>query len=859
MYTDVALIYFFASAERYAEQSLHGYFALLARELIDRASYANETESLERLRAHLQKLENRSYARLRSLVHGVAECFKRVYIIFDGFDEFSPDPNAKALMAGALGLINHISEDSYIHGVFRTCIFSRESTAPYETFRPTWTMNCSGSPIELEQYITKRISSSYALKKWTSENVRLHDEIVAEVKSKSGQLYESHLTLCCYSLRADLCVRIKVASLQMDLILRQASLLALKEALNNLSGETDNFYTQALKRVEQNKVVGPTVKRLLGWMLILKEPLLVAQARQALAVTSDLPVTATVNDVDMDIEAVLAASEGLIQWGPKSKPRLSFAHETFFTFLQKNKHLLGDTDWSLDLARSCLQFMALKECLEALERTYRSHPPTERQAPTGTPFLDWAAYYWETHAADIDSSSLAEDLQVFARCLWTHDFGHKTSPILICCYFQWQCVAECSMRLFNFDVNATGAWTETPLHLAIARKHLGLARTLIERKDVDVNATFYYGRTALHIAASMGLAEIFELLVRHGAIDINAPDAIGLTPLDFILRLHSDQSGKSSSFSIQFIESLLRHPDLKFGSDDRGGSTLFKTALKHYETTACKCKSWLSTLRRPDCGCELLRILVQHMEEVGLGSRGRKGWLAPCMLYLGQDKAVKVLLSRIKFNMDIKAEEIVMPCLTLAIHSICFAACYSPPDQKFVEFRVGYRQCNADCIGYIIARCCRGRGDELHKLDSYGHSAMDWTEFYASFGDETKIIGLIPENRLWFERHRVNRSDLEFQSAVLRAWTEIEAHVPALRKVYAALKAAGARSSRRVERITFLTLMWDMWPHKQPDQNDDAQTASAFPSLAVERGSTSVRFRSPIGQVDERTNLISEL
>jgi ankyrin repeat protein len=74
---------------------------------------------------------------------------------------------------------------------------------------------------------------------------------------------------------------------------------------------------------------------------------------------------------------------------------------------------------------------------------------------------------------------------------------------------------------------------ETPLHSAIAERHVDVARLLINQ-GANVNARNQSGRTPLHFVASLiDDPDLAELLIQHGA-DVNAREIkFGATPLVF--------------------------------------------------------------------------------------------------------------------------------------------------------------------------------------------------------------------------------------------------------------------------------------------------------------------------------------
>ena len=70
---------------------------------------------------------------------------------------------------------------------------------------------------------------------------------------------------------------------------------------------------------------------------------------------------------------------------------------------------------------------------------------------------------------------------------------------------------------------------ETPLHLALIRRQVEVARALIER-GADVAAQNKDGETPLHLASFWGQVEVARMLIEQ-AVDVTSQDRDGNTPL----------------------------------------------------------------------------------------------------------------------------------------------------------------------------------------------------------------------------------------------------------------------------------------------------------------------------------------
>ena len=72
-----------------------------------------------------------------------------------------------------------------------------------------------------------------------------------------------------------------------------------------------------------------------------------------------------------------------------------------------------------------------------------------------------------------------------------------------------------------------------PLHSAVAGRHIGIARRLLEA-GADVNASQADGFVPLHSAAQNGQIDMIELLLAYGA-NVNTPNDDGKTALAYAL------------------------------------------------------------------------------------------------------------------------------------------------------------------------------------------------------------------------------------------------------------------------------------------------------------------------------------
>ena len=81
------------------------------------------------------------------------------------------------------------------------------------------------------------------------------------------------------------------------------------------------------------------------------------------------------------------------------------------------------------------------------------------------------------------------------------------------------------------NVNFADKRGHTPLHLAVFRGNLDLARMLVVDGHANVDVTNERARTALHVATHMGHLDIARMLVVDGQASVDITDKDGLTPL----------------------------------------------------------------------------------------------------------------------------------------------------------------------------------------------------------------------------------------------------------------------------------------------------------------------------------------
>lgn len=137
---------------------------------------------------------------------------------------------------------------------------------------------------------------------------------------------------------------------------------------------------------------------------------------------------------------------------------------------------------------------------------------------------------------DLDrvSALLNEDPDLTAEMVNT--FSHDGfTPLGLAAFFGHEDVAEYLLsKGAQVSLASQNRMRVMPLHSAVAGRHLGISKTLLEH-GADVNAAQQDGFAPLHGAAQNGQLEMVELLLSYGA-DVNARNIDGQTPLAIALK-----------------------------------------------------------------------------------------------------------------------------------------------------------------------------------------------------------------------------------------------------------------------------------------------------------------------------------
>ena len=309
-------------------------------------------------------------------------------------------------------------------------------------------------------------------------------------------------------------LRFKLASLQTDHLSRQKNVLGLRKALRDMPVKLDDFYMEALERIECDPQANEVVPRLFKWLArggdMHSDDLEVLLALEPDLEVEDWAEEFCHQDMKVDVLNYVSMSEGLLR---NSSGKISFAHETILYFLLRARLLLMD-DWCL---RSAAAFLSLPISLRNFEEITRNNEGWLQ------PFELWSGGTKIVDCFTCLSSSLRlrqgmawlvpEDMpfREAHRLLWkrVEEELHLSSTI-VCVQLNWLDHALESVRHGQADLTSKDSDGSTMMHLVMknvayetwgsfSRIDRSFIRTLVSNGGAIMSTQDYAGQTPLHV------------------------------------------------------------------------------------------------------------------------------------------------------------------------------------------------------------------------------------------------------------------------------------------------------------------------------------------------------------------------
>ena len=323
-------------------------------------------------------------------------------------------------------------------------------------------------------------------------------------------------------------------------------------ALDDLPRSLDGTYERILLGIEEER--WDYAQRLFQCLAASIRPLRVDELAEILAMQFEV---GALPSYDMKFrpenpeEAILSTCPGLLTILDVDGSRVvQFSHFSVMEYLTSERlakagkeisryHILPRSAHSILLQASLSALLSLDNQVDKISMK-------------NSPLAIYAAQHWVDHAQYENlSSTIGDAIELlfdptkshFATWVWIHDIDrpfqeamstdHPTPPRTVPLYYATLCgfqglVGRLAIT-FPQDVNARGGDYVTPLHAAVGKEDLDMARLLLEHQ-ADVNVLDDEPFIPLHWASRRGYRDFVELLLKHQA-DINAQDEYGQTPL----------------------------------------------------------------------------------------------------------------------------------------------------------------------------------------------------------------------------------------------------------------------------------------------------------------------------------------
>jgi len=236
---------------------------------------------------------------------------------------------------------------------------------------------------DMEVFIRGRLDEHRNLKRYVDEDFKeaLVDKIVNKSEGMCVQLSISLLT-----------ARFLLAHLHLEMLSRQRTRNAVRDASEKLPSGLDDTYDDVMDRIyKQSKEDVDLALKVLSWITYAKEPLKAKALQHAVAIKPDMK---TLDDGDLtDIDDLISLCAGIVTIDPQSGI-VRLVHYTTQGYLEKKL-----MDRKVDIARGCLIYLGLEEFREPCdwqggEEGLENHLDDRMMK---YPFVHYAAVYWSDH------------------------------------------------------------------------------------------------------------------------------------------------------------------------------------------------------------------------------------------------------------------------------------------------------------------------------------------------------------------------------------------------------------------------------------------------------------------------------
>ena len=328
----------------------------------------------------------------------------------------------------------------------------------------------------------------------------------------------------------------------MDAILDEITLHQRRKKLDEMTkgGGLGDAYGATISRMKaQPRNRSKLGMETLMWVAHVERPLHVDELCHALGVEEG-SMDLNIRNIPA-IETLLACTLGLITV-EKSSSTVRLVHYTLKEYLSYNPSLFLKPHSVI--AEICLTYLNF--------RHIRSFSPALRSVPPTTPFVEYAACHWSTHARrgitqrvktlalklldGFDKHIASKILLLHGVSPWDWPFDPEDTPrgftgLHSAAYHGCVEITVALLGTNKWDVQATDFNGNTAIAWAARRGHEGVLRVLLELSDVNLHKADKRRRTPLLLAAESGHEGVVKILLKQSDANPNTMDDWSRTPL----------------------------------------------------------------------------------------------------------------------------------------------------------------------------------------------------------------------------------------------------------------------------------------------------------------------------------------
>ncbi|KAJ7266745.1 ankyrin repeat domain-containing protein [Mycena rebaudengoi] len=450
---------------------------------------------------HHEKGTRPSVDEVHTLLSSEVAGYSKVYFVIDALDEY-PEHQRHILL-------KHLAE---LMPKVNLLLTSRPHITPEMFFPNTSALEIRATEEDICRYLDAQIQNSFRLSKHVQSRPELRQEIENQIIRNVDGMF-------------------LLAKLHIDFLTIKNTVKAVREALENLPKDLEHTYNEAMDRIEaQSQDDRNIARRVLIWIANAKQPLSVAELREAIAIE---PGTKTLHRdglLDPDIFLSVCAGLVVINHADGSVRFIHYTTQDYMDGVQSSKFPYAQTE----IAQGCLTYLLYDDFLQLPDSYHELDGLVQEHA-----LLHYSFRYCLVHSAGQPELILQDMILTFLACasrwpnnLWLLIKNKQYTPSSWDIYYNDMLPSTDLLVAVLFNLQETAKYLLTH-DTSISDQHkgwslIGAARTssfgtiqLLISQGANMNAQGGYYGNALQAASVKGHEAVVQLLLNRGA-DVRA-------------------------------------------------------------------------------------------------------------------------------------------------------------------------------------------------------------------------------------------------------------------------------------------------------------------------------------------------